>query len=79
MSGLFSRISARAATGLTVLALAAGMALSAPTQAKASTLAGLAVGGAIVGIVLGGAKKPKYEVIARYCYSHKTGLYHRCY
>lgn len=77
MTGLFSRVIARMATGLSVFALAAGLSMTAPTQAKADATA-LAAGAVLVAIVLKGAKKPKHKVIARYCHSHKTGLYHSC-
>ena len=77
MTGLFSRVSARMATGLSVIALAAGLTMTVPTQAKADA-ATLAVGAVLAAIVIKGAKKPKYKVIARYCHSHKTGLYHSC-
>lgn len=79
MTGLFTRLAARGATTLSICALAGGLVLTAPTQAKAADWATVAVGAAILGIVLGGAKKkPKYKVIARYCENPKTGLYCKC-
>lgn len=77
MTGLFSRGITRVATGLSVFALAAGLTMTMPTQAKADATA-LAAGAVLVAIVLGGGKKPKHRVIARYCHSYKTGLYHSC-
>lgn len=85
MTGLLSRVTKRVATGLSVFALAAGLTMTVPTQAKATdwaTIAVVAVGVTLVGIVAGGATrapaKPAYTVIARYCENKHTGLYHRC-
>ncbi|MFU8897477.1 MAG: hypothetical protein ACNA7L_01160 [Roseinatronobacter sp.] len=79
MTGLLTRLATRGATTLSVCALVGGLAITAPTQAKASEWVAVAVGAAIVGIVLGGGKKhPEYTVIARYCENPKTGLYHKC-
>ncbi len=80
MTGLFKRLVARGAATLSICALAGGLVLTAPTQAKATDWVSVAVGAAIIGIVLGGGKKkkPKYEVIARYCENPHTGLYYKC-
>lgn len=85
MTGFFSRVTQRAATALSVVALATGLTVMAPTQAKAvdwGTAAAVAVGVALIGIVAGGgtraAKPQQYTVIARYCENKHTGLYYRC-
>ncbi|MCC5955765.1 MAG: hypothetical protein JJU07_06655 [Natronohydrobacter sp.] len=79
MTGLMTRLATRGAATLSICALVGGLAMTAPTQAKASEWIAVAVGATIVGIVLGGAKKkPEYRVIARYCENPKTGLYHKC-
>ncbi|MCC5967886.1 MAG: hypothetical protein JJU24_17355 [Natronohydrobacter sp.] len=79
MSGLITRLAARGAATLSICALVGGLVITTPTQAKASEWLAVAVGAAMLGIVLGGAKKkPKYTVIARYCENPKTGLYHKC-
>jgi hypothetical protein len=79
MFKFLSYFATRSTATLCVCAIAGGLVVSTPTQAKATDWATIAVGAALIGIVFGGVtKKPKYTVIARYCENSKTGLYHQC-
>ncbi|WP_071797812.1 hypothetical protein [Natronohydrobacter thiooxidans] len=82
MTGLLTRLAARGAASLSICALVGALVVTTPTQVKASEWLAVAVGAAMLGIVLGGGakapKKPEYKVIARLCENPKTGLYHKC-
>lgn len=76
----FVKLLAGRAVGVAAICgLAVGATLSAPTAAKAEAWAAGAVGAILLGIVAGGSKPaPTHTVIARYCKSAATGLYHKC-
>ncbi|MFN7003872.1 MAG: hypothetical protein ACK4NW_10650 [Roseinatronobacter sp.] len=82
MSGLLSRFTTRGASALGICALVVGLTMTAPTQARAADWVTIAAGAAFVGLVFTVVTRPQHKpthtVIARYCHSAKTGLYHKC-
>ncbi len=79
MKTFIKRFATRVLAGASVCVLAAGVTISTPTAAKADAWAAGAVGAIMLGIIAGARKPaPTHTVIARYCKSHATGLYHKC-